>query len=89
MKNEHSSELRSHGYSMEYVSAAVEADAWKVTLDRPQEIRFWTRRLEATEQELRAAVAAVGPEAPQVVRYILKRREVQQVRARPRRKRNR
>ena len=54
--------------------ATARADDWRICLDRPRDVRFWTATLEVTEQELREAIAAVGPMAPEAMRFIHDRR---------------
>jgi hypothetical protein len=45
------------------------ADAARVDISQPHELRYWTRTLGCSEQELRAAVAAVGEVAEEVREY--------------------
>lgn len=42
----------------------------EVRLDTPQEIRYWTDRLDASVAQIRLAVAAVGPSAPSVEAWL-------------------
>ncbi|MBO9647339.1 MAG: DUF3606 domain-containing protein [Variovorax sp.] len=44
-----------------------------ISLDEPHEIRSWTESLDVTEEELRAAVAAVGNSAEKVREYLRKK----------------
>ena len=45
-------------------------DHWSVNLAESWEIAFWTRELGCTEEQLRAAVQAVGKTAGQVRAYL-------------------
>jgi hypothetical protein len=39
----------------------------RVSIETPEDIRYWTERFECTPDELRDAVAAIGPENPENV----------------------
>ena len=45
-------------------------DHWSVNLAEGWEIAFWTRELRCSEEQLRAAVAAVGKTAGDVRAYL-------------------
>jgi len=42
----------------------------EIRLDTPQDIRYWTDRLEASVSQIRLAVAAVGTSAPNVEAWL-------------------
>lgn len=44
-----------------------------ISLDEPHEVRSWTESLGVTEQQLKAAVAAVGNSADKVREYLRKK----------------
>jgi hypothetical protein len=44
-----------------------------ISLDEPHEVRSWTESLGVTEQQLKAAVAAVGTSADKVREYLRKK----------------
>lgn len=46
------------------------ADAEKVNVHEDWEVRYWTTRFGVTEDQLRAAVAAVGTSAAAVARHL-------------------
>ena len=48
------------------------AKSWdvRINLDERNEILHWSRRLGCSEQQLRDAVSAVGPNAADVRRYV-------------------
>ena len=46
--------------------SAGSAQAQRIDLDREQDLREWMRKLNATEDQLKEAVAAVGPLASDV-----------------------
>ncbi|MEJ8813086.1 DUF3606 domain-containing protein [Variovorax ureilyticus] len=46
------------------------ADRKFISLEQPHEVRSWTESLGVTEQQLRAAVAAVGNSADKVREYL-------------------
>jgi hypothetical protein len=41
-----------------------------VTLSRESDIRYWTQEFDVTEQQLRDAVATVGPGIERVLRFL-------------------
>ena len=41
-----------------------------VDLERPQEAAYWVQRTHRSEDDLREAVAAVGPKVMKVLRYL-------------------
>lgn len=45
-------------------------DRSRINVNEPHEIRYWTKALNVSEQELRAAVAAVGVSADAVRRHL-------------------
>lgn len=45
-------------------------DRQRISLEEPYEVRDWTQSLGCTEEELRAAVAAVGHSAEAVRAYL-------------------
>ena len=50
-----------------------EPDRSRINLNEEHEVRYWTKALDATEAELRAAVEAVGPTADKVREYFQRR----------------
>ena len=42
----------------------------EIRLDTPQDVRYWTDRLEASISQIRLAVAAVGASAPNVEAWL-------------------
>lgn len=44
-----------------------------IAMDEPHEVRSWTESLGVSEQQLKAAVAAVGNSAEKVREYLRKR----------------
>ena len=46
------------------------ADRRRISLDEDYEVRDWAKKFGVTEDELRAAVAKVGPEAVDVENYL-------------------
>jgi hypothetical protein len=42
----------------------------EIRLDTPQDVRYWTDRLEASVSQIRLAVAAVGTSAPNVEAWL-------------------
>jgi len=48
------------------------ADRQFISLEQPHEIRSWTESLGVTEEQLKAAVAAVGHSADKVREYLRK-----------------
>jgi hypothetical protein len=46
---------------------------WRVNLDEPWEVRFWTKEFGCSEPALRAAVAAAGPQAGAVRAHLARR----------------
>jgi hypothetical protein len=50
------------------------ADAKRIALGQDHEMRYWTRRLDCTEDELREAVAAVGHMVTDVEAWLERRR---------------
>jgi hypothetical protein len=51
---------------MAYVFETIPAQRNIIELDNPREVSWWTKRLECSEQQLRQAVAEVGPSAAKV-----------------------
>ncbi len=51
---------------MAYVFDTIPAQRNVIELDNPREVSWWTKRLECSEQQLRQAVAEVGPSAAKV-----------------------
>jgi hypothetical protein len=51
---------------MAYVFETIPAQRNIIELDNPREVSWWTKRLECNEQQLRQAVAEVGPCAAKV-----------------------
>lgn len=45
-------------------------DRSKVNIHEPWEVEYWTKKWGITHQQLRTAVAAVGPAAAAVARYL-------------------
>jgi hypothetical protein len=45
-------------------------DRSKINVNEPWEVRYWTKELGCTEQQLRAAVSAVGVSASAVRRHL-------------------
>ena len=45
-------------------------DYWRINVDQPWEVRFWTRDLSCTEHALRDAVEQVGNTAASVRMYL-------------------
>lgn len=39
-------------------------DRSRVSMDTPEDVRYWTERFECTEYELRDALKAIGPDNP-------------------------
>jgi hypothetical protein len=50
-----------------------EPDRSRINVNQDHELRYWTQALDVTEEELRAAVAAVGPVADKVREYLRSR----------------
>lgn len=50
------------------------ADRNRINVSEPWEVRYWTRELNCTEQQLREAVRAVGVMVVDVRRYLSQRR---------------
>ncbi|MDM0076990.1 DUF3606 domain-containing protein [Variovorax sp. J2P1-59] len=48
-------------------------DRKRISLKEPHEVRSWTESLGVTEQQLKAAVAAVGDSAEKVREYLRKK----------------
>jgi hypothetical protein len=48
-------------------------DASKISLSEPWEVQYWTSQLGCSEQELRAAVKAVGNGADAVRNFLARR----------------
>jgi len=46
-----------------------EADRSRINVNQEHEVRYWTKALDVTEDELRSAVDAVGPVADKVREY--------------------
>ena len=46
---------------------------FRIVLDQPSEVAYWMRTLEATEAEMREAIAVVGDHAMRVREYLDKR----------------
>lgn len=46
-----------------------EPDRSRINVNQEHEVRYWTQALDVTEEELRAAVDAVGPVADKVREY--------------------
>ncbi|MDR0182080.1 DUF3606 domain-containing protein [Lysobacter arvi] len=46
-----------------------EPDRSRINVHQEHEVRYWTQALDVTEEELRAAVDAVGPAASKVREY--------------------
>ena len=51
---------------MAYVFETVPADRGRIDLDDPREVSWWRKRLDCSEEQLRRAVAEVGPSAAHV-----------------------
>lgn len=49
----------------------VEADRSRISLDQPQDVRYWTRALGVSERELRNAIAAAGTTSATRIREYL------------------
>ncbi|WP_396615430.1 DUF3606 domain-containing protein [Lysobacter soli] len=47
-----------------------EPDSSRINVNQEHEVRYWTKALDVTEDELRAAVEAVGPMAEKVREYL-------------------
>jgi hypothetical protein len=45
-------------------------DTARVDITRDHEVRYWTKRFACTENQLRAAVAAVGPMVIDIWRHL-------------------
>jgi len=45
-------------------------DRTRINVNEPHEIRYWTSRLDVSENDLRKAVAAVGVSAQQVAEHL-------------------
>ena len=50
-----------------------EPDRSLINVNQDHELRYWTQTLDVSEDELRAAVAAVGPQADKVREYLRSR----------------
>lgn len=50
-----------------------EPDRSLINVNQDHELRYWTQTLDVTEDELRAAVAAVGTQADKVREYLRSR----------------
>lgn len=50
-------------------NARTGADRARINVNQEHEVRYWTQALDVTEEELRAAVDAVGPVADKVREY--------------------
>ncbi|MEN4903115.1 DUF3606 domain-containing protein [Luteimonas sp. TWI1416] len=46
------------------------ADRDRINVDEDDELRYWTQALDVTPEQLREAVAAVGPMAADVRRHL-------------------
>jgi Protein of unknown function (DUF3606) len=44
----------------------VQPDRNKITLDQPTELKYWTRALKVSEEEIRTAIGTVGNSAAAV-----------------------
>ncbi|MEJ7930303.1 DUF3606 domain-containing protein [Ramlibacter sp. AN1015] len=51
---------------MAFVFETIPAQRNIIELDNPREVSWWTKRFGCSEQQLRAAVAEVGPSAAKV-----------------------
>lgn len=51
-----------------------EPDRSLINVNQDHELRYWTQTLDVTEDELRAAVEAVGTSADKVREYLQRRR---------------
>ncbi len=50
-----------------------EPDRSRININEPHEVRYWTGRLDVSEEDLRKAVAEVGVSAQQVAEHLGKR----------------
>ena len=50
-----------------------EPDRSLINVSQDHELRYWTQTLDVSEDELRAAVAAVGPQADKVREHLRSR----------------
>ncbi len=48
----------------------AQAEAGLVSIEHRQELEYWTRRFGVSENQLRQAIDAVGPSAPQVEAWL-------------------
>ena len=51
---------------MAYVFESIPADRAWIDLEDPREVSWWSKRFECNEEQLRRAVARVGPKAAKV-----------------------
>ncbi|MES2481598.1 MAG: DUF3606 domain-containing protein [Pseudomonadota bacterium] len=51
---------------MAYVFESIPAQRNLIELDNPRELSWWMKRMDCSEQQLRQAVAQVGPSAAKV-----------------------
>lgn len=58
-------------------TSRIPLHAWRINLDEEWEVRFWSRKLNCTEKELREAIAEVGPLAAAVQDYLRKVRDAE------------
>ncbi|ANN70135.1 DUF3606 domain-containing protein [Bordetella bronchialis] len=54
----------------EQVTLREPADRTRIDLEKPREFSYWCAALNVVPDQLRAAVAAVGPNADDVRRYL-------------------
>jgi len=52
--------------NMAYVFESIPAQRNLIELDNPRELSWWMKRMDCSEQQLRQAVAQVGPSAAKV-----------------------
>jgi hypothetical protein len=50
-----------------------EPDRSRISLDEEYEVRYWTERFDVSKSELKAAVAAVGRNASEVLSYLIQK----------------
>ena len=58
-------------------TSRIPLHAWRINLDEEWEVRFWSRKLNCTEKELREAIAEAGPLAAAVQDYLRKVRDIE------------
>lgn len=46
------------------------ADRARISVEQDHEVRYWTQALDCTEEQLREAVAAVGPSVDEVRQHL-------------------